>query len=249
MARKKQIEDDVLIDLIKRYYNEVCHGNGSLMKYPNIAKYVSENGYPGYAAYTLRRNTAARAYIDSLAGDVKKASSYITTYSTMDVEAFISNNPTHESLKRALTERDMYYRNVCEAAIVVKGENKNLTEQIEKQNAELEALKKEHEELKERCSVQKAELSRIRKENSSMKSFIEDNVYPEMANELLKADGELKGDVTPHINEDKANAGLIRPDTKINTDDEDSADDKSDESTDTSGINSNVVKGIFDKFK
>lgn len=251
MARKKQVEDDVLLDLIKKYYNDVCHGNGSLLRFPQIAQYVSDNGFTGYSVTTLRRNTAARSYISSLKGNIEKASVNITTYNTLDVDAFIDNNQSRDAMRRSLTELDTHYRNISESAITIKQENRRLVEEHDKMSSELDKIKKDYDELRQKYAEQKTELTELRKKNKYMKKFIEDNVYPEMANELLKEDGELKGTVSTHIDAEKAEARAIRPDTDIDTSDDstDTSQTEDETANDSSGIESNVVKGLFDKFE
>lgn len=251
MARKKQIEDDVLLDLIKKYYNDVCHGNGTLLRLPHIAQYVSDNGFEGYSVTTLRRNATARSYIASLQGDIKKASDSITTYTTLDVDAFIDNNQSRDAMRRSLTELDTHYRNIAESAIAIKQENGRLVEDYDKMNSELAKIKQDNDELKRKCAEQKTELAELRQKNKSMKRFIEDNIYPEMANELLKEDGELKGTVSTHIDTEKTDTRIIRSDTSIDTSDDSTSPSQSEDevASSSSKIESNVVKGLFDKFE
>ena len=70
MARPKQIEDNVLLNLIKKYFNEECQGNAKKLKASEVTKYINANGYPDYPATTLRRTPVAMAYIGELKSSV-----------------------------------------------------------------------------------------------------------------------------------------------------------------------------------
>jgi len=96
MGRSKIIDDKTLLDLIQKYYIEDCKGNANKLKLPALTEYIINNGYPNYTVTTLRRNEKARQYIDSLKQSTEEKSlAVLSTYKTLDVEAFLNTNKTH----------------------------------------------------------------------------------------------------------------------------------------------------------
>lgn len=254
MGRKKIIEDDALLDLIKTYYNEVCHGNARLLKLPHIAEYIRKNGYDDYQVTTLRRNEAARTYIESLKGNVVHAGETIV-YKTLDVESFLNNHTSRDSMKKALTDLDTSYRNMAEAAMTIKDNNRKLEKEADTLSSENASLKEENDRLSKNDAIQKAKIKELSEQNDTFKRFIDDNVYPEIANQLLKDDWELKGFESKTIDPDYVEADVIRADSQVSAayegeDAEISAgtDTDKDGSNDGDNVENNVIKGLFDDF-
>ena len=66
MARPKLIEDSVLLDIIKKYFDEECNNDTKKLKAAEITRYINRNGYPDYPVTTLRRTSIAMEYIEEL---------------------------------------------------------------------------------------------------------------------------------------------------------------------------------------
>lgn len=218
MARKKQIEDDELIRLIDRFLREDCKGNVKLLKKPAIATFVSANGYPGYAVTTLRRNPVACAYIDSLLeASKKKTVACISGYNTLDVEDFLDNNRTRQSLKASLTKLDAYYHSVADASFEIHKE-------AEKQEIKIFELSEELAEEKERnaklwASHQSlaAEVKSLRAQNQAYKTYIQDYTCPDIASKLLAIDKMILP-VDNSIDDNLLEKRIIHTDTLIKKD-------------------------------
>ena len=117
MARPKQIEDDVLLDLIKKFFNDECRGNIKKLKASEIVKYINANGYPDYPATTLRRTPIATKYIEELKATVVDEH-YVTSvsYQTIDAALLVDSNRSRDTLIKAITDRDNYYKMIADSA-------------------------------------------------------------------------------------------------------------------------------------
>lgn len=102
MARPNDYEDNVLLDLIKKYFNEECHNNIKKLKTAEIVKYINNNGYPNYPATTLRRTKAATDYIEELKKTIRDEH-YTTSvsYQTIDAALLVDSNRSRDSLIKA----------------------------------------------------------------------------------------------------------------------------------------------------
>ena len=179
MARPKQIEDDVLLDLIKKFFNDECRGNIKKLKASEIVKYINANGYPDYPATTLRRTPIAMKYIEEL-----KA--------TIDAALLVDSNRSRDTLIKAITDRDNYYKMIADSAAQTFERYNTLSR---KYDTEVIARKKSEDTvstLKELNSENKNRIQELEKELKAYKSVVETYVYPEIANELLAKEGAIR---------------------------------------------------------
>ena len=215
MARPKCLEDSKAIELIKQYFNNECDGDAKKLSTTNIVVYINQHGYPKYNAAILRRSPNVTAYIDELKNTAEN-DDYVTTvsYQTLDAISFVERNRSRDSLIKAITERDTYYKTISDSAarsferynsVVSKYED----EVIKRKNLELKTSKDE-ELLKE----YRASIRELKKELKTYKTLVDTYVYPEMANELLAREGAIK--LTKNIVDPEAvNASVISTGTNI----------------------------------
>ena len=211
MARKKFISDEKLIEAFENYLEEQCNNNIRLFKIPQFGDYLRKNGFPNVADTTIRRNKPFRDILES-----KKLISpdenhqVIITYKTLDVDSFMMINRTPSSVKAALVELSQYYKGVVEAAANIKSENDTLRKELKKVTTQL------REEHSDKLAFDKVmeEKVQLETENKKLQSILKTSVYPEIANELLKAEGLLKTDKTVITDEFLANH-IITADTEI----------------------------------
>lgn len=230
MARPKQIDDTIIIDLIKEFYQNECHSDARKLKYEDVTRYINKNGYPEYAAPSLRRNKAARTYIDSLKERTQKTIiSTVTAYKTLDVDEFIRNNRGIGDLKRSLTELDAYYMSIADSASQIFNEHNALVTKCEDTKARLDEVVSELKVSKDTLNEYHRENISLRKEIKALNAVIDTYVYPEIANELL-AKERVKMKTTGFIDKEKLNEQVITPDTAVNE----------------SKSGSNVIKGLFE---
>lgn len=215
MARKKIIDDNELMSLIERFFWEECSGNIKMLKFPEIAVYVSNHGYPDYKAHLLRRNIATRDFINTLKNDVEDDDlTIVASYKTLDVDNFIENNGSINKMKKSLTALDNYYKSLSESATKVHKRYKETSEELEcirentrKSIEETATLRKENELLK-------SQIKTICNENKKLHNIIQDYVYPEIANEFLKDAGllEKKSNI---IDKEKIKSKIISSSTSV----------------------------------
>ena len=193
MARPKYIDDNKAIELIKKYFNNECNGDTKKLTTTKIVAYIMMHGYPQYNSAILRRSPNVKAYIDELKSTAEN-DDYVTTvsYQTIDAVSFVGRFRSKDSLIKAITERDTYYKKISDSAarsferynsVVRKYEG----EAIRRKDLELKAS--EYEEQLEEC---RASVKKLKKELKAYKSIVGTYVYPEIANELLVKDGAIK---------------------------------------------------------
>lgn len=171
MGRNKLIETQEIKILIDRLAIENPY---KTVTAADVARLANVSGYEGIEGRIINRNKEAKQYLDSINSKVDDNynNREYSVYSTLDVDNFIRTNQSIDSLKKALTQRDAYYREVSNK------NNKLITENRE--------LKKQ---LKEKEFSSSSELiTRINK----LEKFINKYIIPSIANELLSKEGLLK---------------------------------------------------------
>lgn len=193
MARPKQIEDDVLLDLIKKFFNDECRGNIKKLKASEIVKYINANGYPDYPATTLRRTPIAMKYIEELKATVVDEH-YVTSvsYQTIDAALLVNTNRSRDTLIKAITDRDNYYKMIADSAAQTFERYYTLSRKYDTEVIARKKLEDTVSALKELNSENKKRIQELEKELKAYKSVVETYVYPEIANELLTKEGAIR---------------------------------------------------------
>lgn len=211
MARKKLISDEELIDIFKHYLEEQCNSNIQLFKIPQFGNYVRQNGFPNVADTTIRRNKPFRDMVESMKlVDADKDYQVIITHKTLDVDSFMMTNRTPSSIKAALVELSQYYKDIVDAATNIKSEYDTLKKELNQLTAKL------REQSSDKLSLDKIleEKRQLEIENQKLQSILKTSVYPEIANELLKAEGLMKSD-NKVITDEFLESQVITADTEI----------------------------------
>ncbi|SCY23516.1 hypothetical protein SAMN02910292_01156 [Lachnospiraceae bacterium XBB2008] len=233
MARPKQIDDNELIKLISRYFQEHCTGNIKKMKYEAIANYIRENGYPNYMASSLRRNATAKKYIEGLKEiSTDEIISTVVTYKSLNIDEFIQNNHSANELRRSLAELDAYYKRVADSAAQIFNEHNSLIKKNEELKAALDENTSNLTKAEEKQKKANAELAALKKEIMVLNSVIKTYVYPEIANELLSKE-RVKIKTTGVIDTEKMDKQIVTAKTPVNN----------------SKSGSNVINGLFENIK
>lgn len=207
MARRKHIEDVEIIEHFEKYLQEECSNNVTLFKIPRFGDYLRKNGFPSVADTTLRRNTGFREVLaERKAKYDEEEEEYRTviTYKTIDVDSFMATNRTPNAIRTGLSELNLYYKKVAEAALEFKNENEKLQDETEK-------LKEQIQQLSQKETSRKA----LETENIKLRALIKLSVYPEIANELLKEEGILQSEQQVITDEFMAN-NILTADSEIN---------------------------------
>ena len=206
MARRKHIEDVEIIEHFEKYLQEECSNNVTLFKIPRFGDYLRKNGFPSVADTTLRRNTSFREVLAKRKAKYDEEEEYRTviTYKTIDVDSFMATNRTPNAIRTGLSELNLYYKKVAEAALEFKNENEKLQD-------ENEELKEQIQQLLQKETSRKA----LETENIKLRALIKSSVYPEIANELLKEEGILQSEQQVITDEFMAN-NILTADSEIN---------------------------------
>lgn len=207
MARRKHIEDVEIIEHFEKYLQEECSNNVTLFKIPRFGDYLRKNGFPSVTDTTLRRNTGFREVLaERKAKYDEEEEEYRTviTYKTIDVDSFMATNRTPNAIRTGLSELNLYYKKVAEAALEFKNENEKLQDETEK-------LKEQIQQLIQKETSRKA----LETENIKLRALIKSSVYPEIANELLKEEGILQSEQQVITDEFMAN-NILTADSEIN---------------------------------
>ena len=130
----------------------------------------------------------------------------------------MATNRTPNAIRTGLSELNLYYKKVAEAALEFKNENVKLQD-------ENEELKEQIQQLLQKETSRKA----LETENIKLRALIKSSVYPEIANELLKEEGILQSEQQVITDEFMVN-NILTADSEINfhSDTTNSKDDKGD---------------------
>jgi len=193
MARPKLIEDDTLLELIYQFFIHECNGRPSKLKKPAIAQYVSSHGYPGYAVESLRRNQIACDYIESLTIQQEEETLItLSSYKTLDVDAFLATHRDRRALKNALIQLDCHYKAIADSSVEAIKRYRHQEDKIKILQEQLTDSKDNVGKLADTVKELQQQLRQLKAEADLWKSVVEDYVYPDICNELLASDKELK---------------------------------------------------------
>ena len=217
MARPKYIENDILLGLIKKYFDYECKGNIKKLKAADITRYINQNGYPNYPATTLRRTQIAMDYIEELKNTVKDEH-YITTvsYQTIDAISLVNSNRSRDSLIKALTDRDTYYKMIADAATQSFDRYNELAKKYDKECGLRKDLQDKTTLLQEELNEKSSTIKELQEQLKAYKSIIDTYVYPEIANELLIKEGAIRK-TEEIISTDALDTDIIASTTNIKT--------------------------------
>lgn len=228
MGRNSAISTELLIKLIEEFYTLKCNKDSSLLKIPAIGSYIRSKGYP-VQDYILRRNELAREYINKLRTTTEDT--YIrsvSVYRDIDMDTFLQKNNTLSKLKKALVEREGYYREITNSAAYSFKENKEIKVEIKDlKNLNSKLMLELKQEIENRKIIE-SKNRQVINENKRLREIIDTYIYPEIANELLKKSG-LINETAGVVNENIINNTIISADTNITK------------------IRNTVVKGLFDR--
>ncbi|WP_449457268.1 hypothetical protein [Streptococcus suis] len=176
----------------------------------------------------MRRNKKFRITIEKRKAEAEDEEfQTIITYKTLDIDSFMMTNRTPRAIRSALVELNKCYKRIVEVALKYKDEAEVLVIENKKLQEQLQTATSNSEERKALID-----------ENNALKSIIKTTVYPEIANELLKAEGLLKSE-NRIISEEYLASQIITADSKI---------DFQSESTNTDEVQNKIVsiKNLLD---
>ena len=187
MPKQKSIEDDELIRLLDEYR---LNNPNIKVTIPVFGTYIRSRGYD-VQDHTIRRRTGFREYLETVnQGSEEVIYSDLVTYQTLDVDVFLSEHRTRESLKEPLMVRDRYYARIAAhaaEAISARKKAEKKAQELEVHCSELE----EHWSEVQRKAVN-AEFKQKEQAVVKMKKLLDDYIYPDAANAILQREGILE---------------------------------------------------------
>ena len=190
MSRKKTIDDVKLIELIDKYYNEICIDSGKQIKLPEVATYVSSHGYPGYQVTTLRRNPVAREHIQQLQENSETAKlSTLVAFQTLDINEFLEKHKTRASLVAALSERDSYYQMIARNAVTFNQAYRTILDERDDLKEQVEKLTQDQRLWMKAQSKYVEENKNLKKQIVQLEKVIKHYVKAEVAKAIVENEG------------------------------------------------------------
>ena len=236
MARTKTYQTKELIALLNEYKIE---NPGMRVTIPKFGAYLRSKGYE-IQDHSLQKTNDEE---DS------KNFNDLVTYKTIDVDSFVEKNNNKAKLREALLNRDRYYANIAAKGVEAIKEKKECQTKIKEMTIQIEELKNVIKETEKKLTEEKAKNTdtKIKEKDKAivvMKNILDDYIYPDMANAILKRDGVLKV-VNSVVNNNIVDEKSICADTDIEKlVEEKSSNDKENKKSEFSSINS--ILGGFD---
>jgi septal ring factor EnvC (AmiA/AmiB activator) len=143
------------------------------------------------------------------------------------MDSFLMKNNTNEKLKKAIIERENYYRKVTNSASYSFKENKHLKCQVNELKNQISKIKTKLDKAVNSESSSEKDNKRYSDENQKLRDIINTYVYPEIANQLLKENGLIKN------NSDIVDSEIIKKEIFSSE-------------SDVNKIKNKVIKGLFD---
>lgn len=173
MARRKKNESTVLVKVVDNYYANEANGDVHKLKYSNLARYAQTQGIHA-AWYDFQRDKAVVQRIAELTATNSKTMipGMVSAYKSLDIDGLLNNCHTIEELKRKLYDLDCYWRAIYESATLGSVQNQELS---------AKALKLEQEK-----SALEGQVKELQRENVYLRRMLRENLYPAVANELLR---------------------------------------------------------------
>ena len=192
MARPKKVDVSDMLRVVDSFYE--THGDESKLKFKSLETYAISLGIDA-KEYDFRRNDAVKRRIDEI-NELRESFGLSLAYKTLDADALIYANPTRASLKAALVELDRSWREVYERAVKLSSENTALLSNNHAIMRDADMLRAEIVSLKDHISNLNRQTTDLLAENRYLKSALEDWLYPDIANEILKNEGVINNVVS-----------------------------------------------------
>ena len=187
MARPRKITTEIMLGIVEEYFCSVADGNTAMLKYTLIANYANSLGHSA-AAYDFRRNEIVRSKIEELKStNGMFGQSAPLVYKNLNVEEFIRTNKDNQQLKVALIELDAYWKSIFEYANSATNKNKKTRENEGLRDSKIAELIAENKILSIKSKELSSEKRKLMLENRYLRSMIKTNLYPALANEILKS--------------------------------------------------------------
>lgn len=221
MPRKKTYNTEEIISLINDYSN---HNPGIKLSITKLGTFIRSKGYD-IQDHTLRRDIKIKEYIESVNAEEDNAVlNDLLAFKTLDIDAFLRKNNSMLKLKEALMTRERYYENIAAKAIQAIKSKRSLTDTIDKLEIQINELNSTIESLEEQLNDLSKNSDELKKKNDlivKLRNILNDYIYPDVANAILKKEGilEVVNNIVP---DNIIEANIIHANTTIHEKKDDS---------------------------
>lgn len=192
MSRTKTYNTKEVIGYLNEYRIE---NPGLKISIPKFGTYLRGKGCD-VQDHTLRRDEKFKKYLEEInKEESSERFNELITYKTIDVDAFIEKNNNKVKLKEAIINRDRYYADIAARATEAIHEKDECLEKMKKSEAETAKLKEQLKKMEEKQEATKANDSELKKKDeiiTVLKGIIDDYIYPNAANAILRKEGILQ---------------------------------------------------------
>ena len=208
MARPKKVDTDEMLSVIISFYEK--NGDPSKLKYTVLEEYAKSLG-KNIREYDFRRDKIVKEKIEELQKTIVVKGIGIVSFKSLDIDALLKNNKSHEKLRKALHElNDFWHQIYLRAGDVAICNRKLLSEQTQlSETIKVHTLKSD-ESLKQ-YDVLKFECNKLIVENRYLRKMLRQYLYPSLANEILKSENMMIG-----INESENISDMAKKDKLYN---------------------------------
>ena len=202
MGRRKKNGSSVLVGLVDDFYEHQAGGDPGKLKYSALEKYARSRGVQA-SWHDFRRDGEVLRRIRELRErrEPEASPQIVPAYKSLDIEGMLRNARTAEELKRKLFELDCYWKKAYDDAVGFMEENRKLSAQKSRCEAELRRLELEKEEQAALTVSMETRIRKLEKENAYLRRTLRECLYPAVADELLRESGLSSG-----------KSGVVRPD-------------------------------------
>ncbi len=214
MGRRKLVTDEKLIELIGKYYVEKGNSNPKTLKISLIGKYIRDTYDENVTDTVIRRSGEAVQYIDKLKSDAARDErTIIAVYRPIDVEKIIDEGGSTTSLRNKLSAINAYNKDLVTSVSRILEQETTRDKKIADLEVKLKNLTQENALLIQEKDALKAGIKQRDARIKELENYINNTVYPEIANELLKKDKFLSN--TANVINEKTSSKPIDANTKI----------------------------------
>lgn len=160
-------------------------------------------------------------YIESMnESEAENEYNDLVTYRTIDAQAFIEHNKTVPRMKEALVNRDRYYSKIASKAVRAIKEKNECLRKIEELEDRIRELEQTIEEMtaaaeKMKKSTDGSELQEKDMLIIKLRGILDDYIYPDMANAILKKEKILEA-VNSVVSDESAAKNMMPAGDSIN---------------------------------
>lgn len=187
MGRPRKADSSELIKIVDEYFKSEVEGDPGRLMFNRIAQYAARNGYD-FEGYHFRRDEEVRQHIEELKESLHDAlkDKGIVAYKSLDVEGIIKQCHSVDELIKHLYEMDGYWKKAYLELSEVAGKYNRLLQERQSDRNEVNRYRNLAVEAEAELDKTKKELNAEKRQNVYLRSFIRENVYPELAHQILR---------------------------------------------------------------